>query len=93
MANLILPPKFETESVRRGRAILVEIMDRCLELADKGTPPETVEISTALVDDLKAFFEFGYDFDGVLPQQLCGASLVYVPGASRKIHFVTQQAA
>jgi hypothetical protein len=93
MANLILPAKFETESVRRGRAVLVEIMDRCLELADKGTPPSKVEISTALCDDLHAFFDFTYDYDGVLPKQLCGATLTYVPGASRKIHFVTQQAA
>lgn len=87
MATLILPEQIDTASTQRGRAVLLEIMDRVLELHDRGLNPQGVEISTALADDMRAFFDAASDFDGVLPKALCGVPLRYTPGASRTIHY------
>lgn len=84
--NILLPPKLETASVRRGRAIIVQVMERVLELHDKGKTPTRIVISTALQDDLRSFFDYAYDqFDGVLPARLSGVPLAYMPGASRHV--------
>lgn len=88
MPSIIVPEKIETESVRRGRAIILQVMDRVLELHDKGQNPTKIEISAAHCDDLRAFFDYAYVFDGVLPETLANVPLVYVPGADRRIHIV-----
>lgn len=88
MTSLIVPEKLETDAVRRGRSIILQVMDRVLELHDKGRSPRRIEISTANCDDLRAFFDYAYVFDGVLPQTLANVPLVYVPGADRRIQIV-----
>ena len=85
MTSLIIPERIATQSVRRGRAVLAEIIYRCDELVDKGKTPKRITISTALKDDLSAFFEHATQWDGVLPPDLCGCPIVYVPGAGRDI--------
>jgi hypothetical protein len=85
--NILIPTKPETASVRRGRAICLQVMDRVLELHDKGREPIKITISTALRDDLLAFFDFAtHQFDGVLPSELSGVPIAYQPGASRRVH-------
>lgn len=86
--TLILPEKVETQAVKRGRAILREIIDKSLELADRGKSPNRVYISTALNDDLKAFFDFAYEWDGILPSTYANIPIEYVHGTDRKIHIV-----
>ena len=86
MAHLILPERIETRSVRQGRAVLLQIMGSVRELQDRGKHPVQVQISTALVDKLRAFFDYAYEFDGTLPQQVHGVPIVYVPGAGRSVH-------
>lgn len=86
--TLIFPEKPETMAVKRGRAILREIMDKSLELVDKGKEPIKVYISTALNDDLKAFFDYAYEWDGKLPSTYANIPIEYVPGSDRKIHIV-----
>lgn len=88
MPSIIVPEKLETDAVRRGRAIILQVMDRVLELHDKGRTPTSIEISTANCDDLRAFFDYAYVFDGVLPETLANVPLVYVPGADRRVHIV-----
>lgn len=89
----IIVPRTETLAVRRGRALLMEITNRTLELVDRGKTPTRVRIPTALKDDLLAFFDFNFVFDGVLPREYCGLPLEYVPGAERRIEIVCGAAA
>ena len=88
-AGIIVPDKIETRQVRRGRVTLKRIMDGVLELHDKGKNPTRVVVSTALQDDMRAFFEYvAESFDGVLPRELCGVPMEYEPGAFRDIRIV-----
>lgn len=85
--NILIPAKPETAAVRRGRAICMHVIDRVGELHDRGKNPTKVHISTALREDLLAFFDFAtVQFDGVLPSVLAGIPIVYEPGASRRVH-------
>lgn len=85
-AGIIVPAKIETQQIRNGRATLRSIMDAVLELHDKGKNPTKVIVSTALQDDMRAFFEYvAESFDGVLPKDLFGVPIEYVPGAARDI--------
>lgn len=82
MSMLILPAKMETQSVCRGRDAIRRMTNELSELVDKGKEPTRIEISTAVADDLRAFFEYAYDvFDGVLPKEYCGVPIEHVPGA------------
>lgn len=81
-AGIIVPEKLQTSQVVRGRATLRRIMDTVLELHDRGKNPTKVIVSTALQDDMRAFFEYvAESFDGVLPRELCGVPIEYEPGA------------
>lgn len=82
----ILIPTSEPAASRRGRAAILQMNDRILELYDRGKEPVRALISTAIADDMRAYFDFNFVFDGVLPRDYCGVELVYVPGADRHIH-------
>lgn len=85
MTAIIVPEKLETDAVRRGRAILAHTIERVLELHDRGKTPTKITISTALADDMRAFFDHATVFDGVLPRALAGVPIEYVPGAERAV--------
>lgn len=85
-AGIVVPDKVETQQVRNGRGVLTNIMESIAEARDQGREPERVEISTALSDDLRAFFDYASEgFDGVLPKQVRGVRIVYVPGATKRV--------
>lgn len=86
MPSLILPERIETHAVKKGRSVLIQIRDSVQELKDRGKNPVQVQISTALLDDLRAFFDYAYDFDGTIPEVCLGVPIAYVPGAGRSVH-------
>lgn len=86
--GIIVPAQLETASVRRGRAIIVEAIDRVLELHDKGRDPQRIVLSAAARDDLLAFFDYAYVFDGVLPATLSGVPIAVEPGADERMRIV-----
>ena len=85
VSNIIVPERMETARTKRGRAHLLEIMYRLDELKDKGKKPILVAVSQALVDDMLAFFDAAYLFDGQLPDAVRGVPITYVAGATRDI--------
>ncbi len=89
-APAVIVPRQETAQVRRGRAIILQVIDRVLELNDRGKTPTKVLISTALRDDLLAYFDFNFVFDGVLPSELSGVPIEYIPGADLRVHIETR---
>lgn len=90
--GLILPQKQETNAVKRGRAILREIMIKTAETVDKGKNPSKIIISRALADDIGAFFYFATKWDGKLPTDLYGLPIEYEPGTDRKVRIMTSPA-
>ena len=83
--SIIVPQQLETASVRRGRAIIVEAIDRVLELHDKGRNPQRLVLSAAARDDMLAYFGYAYQFDGQLPATLSGVPIAVEPGADERM--------
>lgn len=68
----------------------MQITDRVLELHDRGKNPVKAKISAACADDLRAYFEFNFLWDGILPRDYFGLALEYVHGADRKVEIVCE---
>lgn len=82
MSAIIVPERFETESVRRGRAMSVRLLEEVRELQRSGKRPARVRITKGASDALCAYFAWATDgFDGVLPRRIAGCDVLVEPGA------------
>ena len=86
----IIVPNTESIASQRGRFAIIQITDRLNELIDRGKTPTKITISTAIADDMRAYFDFNHVFDGVLPREYCGVPIEFEPGAGRRIRIETQ---
>lgn len=82
MSNIIVPERFETRSVKRGRDVVRAIYAQVEEAADKGQHPLRVLISQGSAECLHAFLDYAYDqYDGTFPL-FCGLPIDVEPGDS-----------
>lgn len=88
-AGVQVADKVETQAARNGRGHLASILEGIAELRDRGMVPTKVKVSRAMVDDLRAYFDYvAASFDGVLPRQVRGVPIEYVPGAEKRVDIV-----
>ncbi len=86
MSAIIIPERFETENVRRGRAMSARLLEELRELKRRGKAPARVRITQGAADVLREYFAWASDgFDGVLPQRIAGCDVVVEPGASYRL--------
>lgn len=82
MSAIIIPERFETETVRKGRAMSIRLLEELRELKRRGKQPARVRITQGAADALRAYFAWAAEsFDGVLPQRIAGCDVVVEPGA------------
>lgn len=80
---LVLPPKLETEAVRKGRALCQRIEEGFLELRSQGEGLRRILINRQAEEHMKAFFEFASSqWDGSIPRVIRGAPLIVVAAGS-----------
>lgn len=85
-AGIIVPDKVLTRAAANGRGVLASLLEGIAEARDSGKTVTRVVVSTALQDDLRAFFDYATEsFDGVLPRQVRGVPLAYEPGAEKSV--------
>lgn len=86
MSAIIVPERFETESVRKGRAMSIRLLEELRELKRRGKFPARVRITRQAADTLVAYFAWATDgFDGVLPKRIAGCDVVVEPGAGYRL--------
>ena len=86
MSAIIVPERFETENVRRGRAMSIRLIEELRELKRRGKFPARVRITQGAKDVLLAYFAWAAEsFDGVLPKRIAGCEVVVEPGAGYRM--------
>lgn len=86
MSAIIVPERIETESVRKGRAMSIRLLEELRELTRRGKFPARVRITRQAADALVAYFAWAAEsFDGVLPKRIAGCDVVVEPGAGYRL--------